>query len=183
MSCFRCKKSFLIWALAACLMPGMVLADEAASDHETPSSETASWYALPDDWKIQSWTVQTSLYTKHFNPDPDHNNDQNLIGLEANFSRDWVIGAAVFDNSFGQSSQLIYMGKLWYLFGSSHWYGKVTAGLLHGYKEPYENKIPFNGAGIAPVILPSIGFRYKWFVAEGAFGGVSTFTLTAGVNF
>ena len=28
------------------------------------------------------WYVQTSVYTKHFSPDPEHNNNQDLIGLE-----------------------------------------------------------------------------------------------------
>jgi hypothetical protein len=147
------------------------------------TDQDASWYALPEHWKIQGWNLQTSLYTTHFDPDPDHNNDQKLIGVEAGFDRNWVVGGAIFDNSFGQNSQLLYMGKYWYLFGSRHWYGKVMAGFLHGYKEPYEDKIPFNGLGIAPVIIPSIGFRYKWFIIEGNLGGISTFTVTAGVNF
>lgn len=147
------------------------------------AGEGDSWYSLPEKWGIEGWNLQTSLYTKHFDPDPDHNNNQKLIGVEARFEKNWVIGGAVFDNSFGQNSQLIYMGKYWYLFGSKHWYGKVMAGLLHGYKEPYEDKIPFNGAGIAPVIVPSLGFKYKWFIIEGNLGGVSTFTVTAGVTF
>jgi len=146
-------------------------------------AEEPSWYSLPETWEIQGWNLQTSLYTKHWHPSPEHNNDQNLIGVEALFDRNWVVGGAVFDNSFGQDSELLYMGKFWYLFGSSHWYGKITAGLLHGYKEPYEDKIPFNNMGIAPVIVPSLGFRWKWLVVEGAFGGVSTFTVTAGVSF
>jgi hypothetical protein len=159
-----------------------------AASQETPASVDDAvgqekWYSLPENWDIQGWTVQTSLYTKHFDPDPDHNNDQNLIGIEAYFDRNWMIGVAAFDNSFDQPSQMIYMGKLWHLFGSKYWYGKVIGGFLHGYKEPYEDKIPFNSAGIAPVIIPSIGFRYNWLVVEGALGGLATFTVTAGVHF
>lgn len=149
----------------------------------TARADPARWYSMPETWAIQGWNVQTSLYTRHWNPRPEHNNDQNLIGVEALFDRNWLVGGAVFDNSFGQDSELIYIGKFWYLFGSRHWYGKVTAGLLHGYEEPYEDKIPLNGAGVAPVIVPSLGFRYKWLIVEGAFGGVSTFTVTAGVSF
>lgn len=27
------------------------------------------------------WYVQTSVYTRHFSPDPEHNNNQDLIGI------------------------------------------------------------------------------------------------------
>jgi hypothetical protein len=32
------------------------------------------------------WYAQTSVYTKHYSPDPDHNNNQDLIGIERNQS-------------------------------------------------------------------------------------------------
>jgi hypothetical protein len=147
------------------------------------AEENDAWHALPDTWAVERWTLQTSLYTTHFDPKPDHNNDQNLFGLEMGFEKNWVIGGAVFENSYGQNSQLVYMGKYWHLFGSRHWYGKLMAGFLHGYKEPYEDKIPLNGAGIAPVFIPALGFRYKWLVIEGNLGGLSAFTVTAGVSF
>ena len=56
-------------------------------------------------------------------------------------------------------------------------------GLLHGYKEPYDDKIPLNGLGVAPAIVPSLGFRYKWFLAEANLGGLAVITFTAGVRF
>jgi hypothetical protein len=142
-----------------------------------------SWYAFPESWEIQGWNINTSIHTSHFKPEEYHVNDQNLAGVEARFDRDWVIGAAVFDNSFGQESQFVYMGKSWYLGNSRHWYGKLRAGLLHGYDEPYDDKIPFNGLGIAPALIPALGFRYRWFRAEANLGGVSTLTITAGVSF
>ena len=114
--------------------------------------------------------MQTSVYTKHFDPEPDHVNDQNLIGVEALFQNQWLAGLAVFDNSFGQPSQFLYMGRSWQLFGSDYWHVKLMGGLLHGYKEPYEDKIPLNGLGVAPAIVPALGFRYKWFIAEANLG-------------
>jgi hypothetical protein len=56
-------------------------------------------------------------------------------------------------------------------------------GLLHGYKEPYEDKIPLNQLGVAPAIVPALGFRYKWFIAEANLGGLAVVTVTAGVRF
>ena len=93
------------------------------------------------------------------------------------------IGAAIFDNSYYQESQLLYAGKSWNLPGSDSWYLKLTGGLLHGCEEPYEDKIPFNGLGIAPVIIPALGFRYRWLVAEANLGGLAVVTFTAGVRF
>lgn len=133
--------------------------------------------------QLAGWKIQTSVYTRHFDPDPEHNNDQNLFSVEAVLKNDWLIGAAIFDNSYYQESQLLYAGKSWKLLDSDMWYIKLTGGLLHGYKEPYEDKIPLNGLGIAPVIIPALGFRYRWLVAEANLGGLAVVTFTAGVRF
>ena len=39
-----------------------------------------AWAADDGDF----WYLQTSVYTRHFNPDPEHNNHQDLLGLEYN---------------------------------------------------------------------------------------------------
>ena len=110
-------------------------------------------------------------------------NNQKLIGLEAMFANDWVAGVAFFDNSFGQNSQYLFVGKSWTISKSGLWYFKLTGGLLHGYKEPYEDKIPLNDLGIAPAILPALGFRYKWFLAELQVAGTAAMMITAGFRF
>jgi hypothetical protein len=132
---------------------------------------------------IEKWRIQTSLYTHHFDDDPEHVDHTNLINVEAWRSDDWHAGFAWFDNSFGQPSQYLYVGKSWDLGQSGHWYGRVTGGLLHGYKEPYEDKIPLNGLGIAPAIVPAIGFQHRWFFAEAQLGGLAVMMFTAGVQF
>ena len=134
-------------------------------------------------WQVEHWSLSFSLYTKHFDPDPDHVNDQNLVGLEAQFSNRWLAGAAVFDNSFGQNSQFLYVGKYWPIAGSEHFYFKLMGGLLHGYKEPYEDKIPLNGLGIAPGIVPAVGVRYRWLFGEINLGGLAVVTVTGGFRF
>jgi hypothetical protein len=137
----------------------------------------------PSDWDVVAWNLQTSLYTYHFDPDPDHVNNQKLISLEAIFANDWLAGLAVFDNSFGQNSQFLYVGKTWAISKSGLWYFKLTGGLLHGYKEPYEDKIPLNGLGIAPAIVPTLGFRYKRVLVEAQLAGTAAMMITAGVRF
>ncbi len=134
-------------------------------------------------WSVDRWYIYTSLYTRHFDPQPEHVNQQKMLGVETQMVNNWVFGFATFDNSFGQRSEYLYAGYKWALFGSQHWYLKVTGGLLYGYKEPYEDKIPFNGLGVAPAALPTLGFRYKYFVTEVNLGGLSAVNVTAGISF
>ena len=77
------------------------------------------------------WYVQTSVYTKHFSPDPEHNNNQDLIGLEYHDRSGWLVGGATFRNSFRQRSYYAYAGKR---FDSDMYpvYFKLTGGLLEG---------------------------------------------------
>jgi hypothetical protein len=150
--------------------------DLLATGHDPAGEEKSGW-------SISGWSLRFSLYTKHFDPDPDHVNRQKLIAPELVFENGYLAGVAVFDNSFGQNSQFVYMGKAWPIFKSKHWYVKLMGGLLHGYKEPYEDKIPLNGLGVAPAILPALGFKYKRVMVEANLAGLAAMTITAGVRF
>ena len=132
---------------------------------------------------IKEWRFQTSLYTKHWDPDPDHVNNQKLLNLEFETTTKWIYGFAWFDNSFGQPSQYLYAGYSWRLFRKDWAYFKLTGGVLHGYKEPYEDKIPLNQLGVAPAIIPTIGFRYKRVFTEFQIAGTAALTITAGFSF
>lgn len=128
------------------------------------------------------WQVQTSLYTRHFSPDPDHNNRQNLIGLERNEASGWLYGGATFRNSYDQQSVYGYVGKR---FESADYpvYLKVSGGLLYGYRGEYRDKIPLNNLGVAPVIIPSVGVHLGPVTAEAVLLGVSASILNIGVRF
>ncbi len=140
------------------------------------------WFP-PVDWSVDHWRFQTSLYTKHFDPDPEHDNTQGLINFEAWNADGWHAGFAWFDNSFGQDSQYLYVGKAWELGKPDHFYWRVTAGLLHGYKDEYEDKIPLNSLGVAPAIVPTLGYRYKRVFAEYQQLGLAAGMITAGFTF
>lgn len=125
--------------------------------------------------------LQTSLYTTHYSHDPDHHEKQNLINVEWTFAekdnitiqrpsggdwRDeirWLVGGATFKNSFNQQSTYLYAGGRYDYFenDTTRAYAKLTAGLLHGYRGEYRDKIPFNRLGVAPAILPALGVEYK----------------------
>ena len=121
--------------------------------------------------------LQTSLWTHHYNDEPDHNNEQRLVNAEWYFPdtllklnkgdwRDeirWLAGGATFKNSYDQQSTYLYGGGRYdYPLGeNTDAYLKLTAGLLHGYRGEYKDKIPFNELGVAPVILPAVGMTYR----------------------
>jgi len=128
------------------------------------------------------WYTQTSVYTRHYSPDPEHNNHQDLIGIERNQASGWVFGGATFRNSFRQRSNYAYVGKR---YDSSEYpvYLKLTGGLLQGYRGDYKDKIPLNRYGVAPVIIPSVGTHYGPLAAELVFLGANATMVTSGVRF
>lgn len=128
------------------------------------------------------WYAQTSVYTRHYSPGPEHNNHQDLIGIERNQASGWVFGGATFRNSFRQRSNYAYVGKR---YDSSEYpvYLKVTGGLLQGYRGDYKDKIPLNRYGVAPVIIPSVGTHYGPLAAELVFLGANAAMVTSGVRF
>lgn len=130
------------------------------------------------------WLIHTSLFTAHFHPDPIHNNTQHLVNLEYLRQDDWILGAAFFRNSFRQPTELLYVGKRWnILSGFPAVYFKLVGGVVHGYKPPYDNKVPFNSLGVAPVVLPALGYRYGRLNTELIVFGTAGMMWTIGYYF
>lgn len=127
------------------------------------------------------WYLQTSVITRHWTPDPDHNNHQDLIGLERNRADGWVWGGATFRNSFSQRSNYVYAGKR-YDLDNSPIYFKVTAGALQGYHGKYRDKIPLNHYGVAPAVIPSIGAQFGRFGAEFVALGANAGMINVGMR-
>jgi hypothetical protein len=147
--------------------------------------------------------IQTSLLTAHYDPEPDHNNHQKLINLEWYFpatnvdalprpsGRDWrdevqwLIGGASFLNSFDQRTTYLYTGGRYNFHdsGDLKTYGKLTAGLIHGYRGEYRDKIPFNRFGVAPAILPAFGVEYNRMNLEMIPFGTAGFMVNVGYYF
>jgi len=162
----------LLVAMVFSISPSMAL----GNDDSTFSYWTTGW-----DFK-QSY-LYSSLYTRHYDPDPDHVNDQNMLGFEGQTRDKRVMGLAVFDNSFGQESQYLYVGRKWRASTSDRWYYKLTGGLLNGYDEPYDDNIPLNGLGVAPALVPTLGYKNKSFVVEFSQLGLAAGMITAGFTF
>lgn len=128
------------------------------------------------------WVIQTSVYTRHFKPAPEHNNQQDLLGLEHHAASGRLYGVATFRNSFGQRSVYGYVGRR---IDSKRYpvYLKLTGGLIHGYRDEYRDKIPLNRYGIAPVIIPGVGVRIGPVTAEAVLLGASATMLSVGIRF
>jgi hypothetical protein len=107
-------------------------------------------------------TLLGSPKVLHFDPDPEHVDWSWLVGIEWQRPESrWHFGFSYFNNSFGQKCQFYYTGYVWKLSEQyPNWYFKLSGGLIYGYKEPYEDKVPFNHNGYSPGLFPALG--YKW---------------------
>lgn len=106
--------------------------------------------------------IQGAPDSIHFHPSPEHTKYSWAIGVEWQCASRWLAGFSYFNNSFGQKSQYIYGGKWWTIWDEHpSWYFKLSGGVILGYKEPYEDKIPFNHNGVAPGIIPGVGYKFN----------------------
>jgi hypothetical protein len=127
--------------------------------------------------------VQAAPDTVHFHHDAAHARYSWLVGAEWQRADHWLAGYAYFNNSFNQKSHYLYGGKWWGLGpDNSHWYLKLTGGVIAGYKEPYEDKIPFNHNGVAPGFIPGIGYRHERFNAQMNLLGKAGLMFTVGCD-
>lgn len=107
----------------------------------------------------QQWDVLLSPYAHHWNDNPEHKR-VNLISLDRYMPGQRFCGLALFTNSFGQASAYGHVGQRWDgLMGQPNVFAKVSAGLIYGYRGAYKNKIPFNNYGIAPAVIPALGYQ------------------------
>ncbi|MDG4553903.1 MAG: hypothetical protein P9E24_06605 [Candidatus Competibacter sp.] len=127
--------------------------------------------------------VQGAPGVIHFSHDPEHADYSWLVGAEWQTPSRWVVGAAYFNNSFDQKCQYYYFGKFWPLESiDGNLYFKLTGGVLLGYKEPYENKIPYNHDGVAPGAVPGLGYRFGDFNVQLNLLGTAGAMFTVGYD-
>lgn len=112
-------------------------------------------------WESGSlWRVTASPYTYHYSRDPNHTHVY-MLGAEHQRADGFVVGGSLFQNSFGQPSTYLYVGQRFdRLMGVAPLFAHVTGGLLYGYREPYQNKVPLNYKGLSPGFVPSLGWQF-----------------------
>ena len=125
------------------------------------------WQPCPDSLAVdggaeptKKWDLTISPYTHHWTNNPEHK-QVILVALDSHVRGGRFCGLALFTNSFGQGSAYAYVGQQWDgLFGNPKLFTKLSAGFLYGYRGEYKEKIPFNNYGIAPAIIPSLGYAF-----------------------
>lgn len=136
----------------------------------------------------EHWYDYDHLYLQggsyaHFTSSDDYKGTNVLVSLEAIKKNDWSYGLALFNNSFDQFSQYLYLGKTWNYSGSfDGFHSKLTAGFIHGYRGEYQDKIPFNNVGIAPAIIPSVGYKVGRYGTDISLLGVAGLLMTVGLD-
>ena len=120
-------------------------------------TETAAQAAPSSKMKLQ-----LSPYTLHFTQDDEHK-DVLMVGLEREHASGKLDGAVFFTNSFGQPTVYLYpWGQVYHsIWGVKPLSFKWTAGLLYGYKEPYENKVPLNHNGFSPGAIIALEYEFQ----------------------
>ena len=154
--CGRCGCARSIW-LAVCVSTLIAAVPALAADGPARQVDSAQGRL----------TILGSPKVVHFDPDPEHVDWSWLVGIEwQRPDSRWHFGFSYFNNSFGQKCQFYYAGYIWKLSDSyPNWYLKLSGGLIYGYKEPYEDKVPFNHNGYSPGLFPALGYKMdRWSV-------------------
>lgn len=136
------------------------------ADSTAPGAPPASAERSP----LSGWTFGYSPFTVHYS-DAKQENDWEpekqkhsyvwLLQAEKALEGRSLAGLAVFSNSFGQPTQYAYYGWRFQPFDAlPGLYTKLTAGIIHGYKFPYDKKIPLNHRnGWGLTAIPAVGYQ------------------------
>lgn len=127
------------------------LAGSALAQQNTP----------PDADQGKVLRLQLSPYTHHFTYDSEHS-DVVMVGVEREYPDAKLDGITLFTNSFGQASVYLYpWGSVYRSIGGIKPLSfKWTAGLLYGYKNPYESKVPYNHQGFSPGLIVALDYEF-----------------------
>jgi hypothetical protein len=108
----------------------------------------------------QATSVFVSPYTHHWRHAENHR-PVALVGVVRHLPGDRACGASLFSNSFGQPSAYAFTAWEWPRLSARRpqWYASLSAGILYGYVEPYQNKVPLNVRGFSPGVIPALGYR------------------------
>lgn len=158
--------SILAPALA---LAGLGLAGGANAQTAEPAAaaETAAKPSALSGWMFGyapfDWHFSDAKKENDFEPDEQKHAYVWLIQAEKELDERHIAGFAYFKNSFGQPSQYAYYGWRFRPFDSvPGLFFKITGGVIHGYKFPYNKKIPFNNKhGWGLTAIPAVGYDFN----------------------
>ena len=116
--------------------------------------------SFAEEASLARWNLTISPFTQHYHPKPEHKYVW-LVGIERVDRDNSLMGVSYFNNSFGQNSVYIYPWGQVYprLWGIEKLTGKWSAGLIYGYRPPYEDKVPLNHNGYSPGFVPALSWQ------------------------
>lgn len=146
-SCFRTGFSTLRAAAAAAAL----LAATVSAQATTPAESSTDSYR---------YEVFFSPHTHHWTDSEDHRPVVN-VSLSQRLPNQRFRGLSLFTNSFGQPSAYAFVGKSWpgFIAALPNVYASVSAGIIYGYVDEFQDKVPLNVGGFSPAIIPAIGVR------------------------
>ena len=133
--------------------------------HSSTANESSRW-ALCPGWDAgtaspaQRYEVFFSPHTHHWTYSEEHRQVIN-VSLSRRLPNERFCGLSLFTNSFGQPSAYAFVGKSWPgIFPRlPNVYASVSAGIIYGYVDEYQDKVPLNFGGFSPAIIPAVGLR------------------------
>ena len=149
-------------------------------------SALAQQNEAPDAGQGNVLRLQFSPYTHHYTFDAEHK-DVVMIGVEREYPNAKLDGITLFRNSFGQESIYIYpWGGVYRSIGGFRPLSfKWTAGLIYGYVDSFQNKVPLNYKGFSPGLIFGLAYEFKpgWSVQVNLLGvAAAMFEISAPLN-
>ena len=133
---------------------GIVIACASAGAHSQAAAPP------PEAPSGDIWRLIASPATLHYHYNEDHRHVY-MLGVERQWAGGFVLGGTWFRNSFGQPSAYAYAGRRFNnLTPYEPLFAQLTAGVLYGYKAPFENKVPLNHNGWSPGAVASVGWQF-----------------------
>jgi hypothetical protein len=134
--------------VASALLPLLLLGAPGAGAGP-PGTDDATWY------------LQGGAYA-HYSDDEDYEGPPLFAGVEYQRPDDVLYGFSVFNNSYGQFSQYVYLGKTW-----RPWQDalpglrfKLSAGIVQGYHGEHYDVLPIRWGGSWGLgAVPAIGWQ------------------------
>jgi hypothetical protein len=159
--------------LICCLASAAGAAPGLAADAEKPGPDAQGNVLM----------IQVAPAAIHYHKSPDYKGHSWLAGAEWQYPSHWLGGYSYFKNSFDQDCHYVYAGYWWRINEKDpNWYLKVTGGAIEGYRGRFKDKLSYNSHGIAPAIVPGLGYKMKRFNMQVNTLGTAGIMVTVGYD-
>ena len=120
----------------------------------------------------------------HFTSGEERHGLPILASIDRSAPRRYYYGLALFNNSFNQFSQFLYVGREfpWKRVHENIRF-RVSVGVIYGYRDGFEDKLPVHYKGLALGLVPSIGYKRNQVGFDMALLGAAGLMFTVGYEF